>query len=178
MNNTEWSGILDRDEKILWQGRPDGRFSTGFGAFFKIPFFTFFTGFSVFWMWGASQAGGVFWMFGLLFFFAGLSGLTWAIIGSTLTRRNSWYTLTTSRAMIATNLPFQGKKLKSYPITQSTNLDFRDGDPASIFFASETRRGNDNDYTVEIGFERIRDGRVVYQHFRSIQNGHYREDRG
>jgi hypothetical protein len=42
-------------------------------------------------------------------------------------------------------------------------------DPATIFFASETRRGNESSYEVKIGFERIYDSQKVYAMLRDIQ---------
>lgn len=166
-----WDGILDPHERILWQGRPDS--STSFTAKNTgvALFGCAFAGFALFWMVMASQAGGYFWMFGLLHFLVGVGIILSAIFGSAYLRKRTWYTLTNKRAMIGTQLPIKGKGLKSYPITKDTELDFRDEQPASIFFAQKIKRGKNGSHTVNVGFERIDDGRKVYGIFRKIQGG-------
>lgn len=164
-----WTSYLDRDEEILWQGRPDQAFKVQIDGVLQLGMSIFFVAFSVFWMFGASQAGGMFWMFGLLFFFVGLGQLFRSIFGPTVRRRSSWYTLTDRRAFIATEYPFVGRKLKSYPITAQTVLDFRADDLSSIYFAEETKRGQDGTYTIPIGFERLRQGDAVYRLMRDVQ---------
>ena len=73
------------------------------------------------------------------------------------------------RAFIATDMPIRGRSLKSYPIDEDTVLDFIDGDLATIHFATERKRGKNGTYTVNIGFERIENGREVYKKFRDVQ---------
>jgi hypothetical protein len=175
MTENSWEGILDRDETVLWQGRPDPGFHMPIEGIFKIVFFAFFTGFSVFWMAMAGTGGGLFWVFGLPFFLIGGSSFVWALIGPTMTRRNSWYTVTTKRALIASELPIVGRQLKSFRIDRDTNLDFREGPLSSIYFATERRRGKNGTYPVKVGFERIPDGREVYQHLRSVQTSRPQE---
>lgn len=153
----------------MWQGRPDGAFALGNGGVFRIAFFFFFTSFSVFWMWGASQAGGFFWTFGLLFFFVGSAGLLSSLFGSTVKRRYCWYTLTSQRALIATDIPFVGRRLKSYTIDHNTVLDFEQGRLSSIYFAETVHRGSDATEVEKIGFERLNDGQRVYSLMRDLQ---------
>ena len=131
----------------------------------------FFAGFALFWMIMASQAGGFFWMFGLLHFFVGLGVAFGAVFWSAWKRRHTWYTLTDKRAFIASDVPFKGRSLKSYPITPTTVLDYDGGDPASIMFDHEMRRGKNGQYRVDVGFERIADGSAVYRMMRGIQEG-------
>ncbi len=169
MTTPGWEGILDTDEEIVWQGRPGGKVVLRAGNIVTLLFGLFFAGFAAVWMLTASMAGGFFWMFGLIHFFVGLSVAFGAIYWNAIKRRNSWYTLTNKRAFIASNMPLVGKKLKSYPITAATTLDFQDGDPASIFFATETRSTKNGTRTVPVGFERIKDGRAVYKKFRDVQ---------
>lgn len=170
-----WQGLLDPGERILWQGRPDPGFALSPGAVFIIPFALVFTGFSVFWMGMAAQAGGYFWTFGLIFFGVGIGMLVNAVVGPTFTRRRTWYSLSDRRAFVATDLPIVGRRMKSYPIKAESKLEFRDGALSSLYFAEETRRGNRRSYTVPIGFERIPDGRAVYRLYRDIQQGQARE---
>ncbi|HHB81247.1 MAG TPA: aspartate carbamoyltransferase catalytic subunit [Aliiroseovarius sp.] len=172
MQSTGWEGILDAGEKILWQGRPDTRIHIKLGNIFTMIFGLSFAGFALFWMVMAASAGGAFWMFGLIHFTAGLAIILGPIFWTPYKRRRTWYTLTDRRAIIATDLPFKGKQLKSYPIDDATMLDFSPGDPASITFAQERRRGSKGrTYTVDIGFEYIGEGDKVYRLMRDIQQG-------
>ena len=164
-----WEGILDKGETVLWQGRPDGQLVLRVGNIAGSIFGLFFAGFALFWMIMASQAGGFFWMFGLLHFFVGLGVAFGSIFWSAWRRRHTWYTLTDRRAFIATDIPFKGRSLKSYPITASTVLNYDGGDPASIMFNHEMRRSKNGSYRVDVGFERIENGAEVYRIMREIQ---------
>ncbi len=164
-----WQGILDDDENILWQGRPDGAVKWKPGNFFTLIFGLFFAGFALFWMIAAAQGGGVFWMFGLIHFFIGLGIAIGPPFYNAWRRRHTWYTLTDKRAFIATDLPVIGRKLESYPIDAGTILTYEAGEPATIHFAKKTKRGKNGTYTVDVGFERIAGGAEVYRLLRNIQ---------
>ena len=164
-----WEGILDDGEVIRWQGRPDGAVVWKVSYLGGLLFGMAFSGFALFWMIMAAQAGGGFWMFGLIHFFVGIGIGIGPVLWGTLKRRKSWYTLTNKRAMIATDLPTKGRVLKSYPITKDTMLELGSGDPASIFFATNQRRRKNGTYQVKIGFERIEDAKQVYALIRDIQ---------
>lgn len=164
-----WQGILDPGESILWQGQPADRLRLEFRNAFEPLFFTFFTGFSIFWMWGASQAGGFFWTFGLLFFFVGSYSLVAQHFWKRHVRSRTFYTLTDQRAFIATET-FGRRTLKSYPITRGTTVELSDGAPGSIFFATETVKDAEGGTTItRIGFELVNDFRSVYALIRQIQ---------
>jgi len=165
---SDWEGILDDDEEIRWQGQPDGAFHLDMRQPAGIGMGVFFMGFSLFWMNMASMAGGYFWMFGLLFSGIGFYNTIGVHFWKTYVRRTTHYTLTDKRAFIATQ-PLGKRLLKSYPITKDTPLGLEGSDPATIVFASETRRGNESGYVVKIGFERIYDSRKVYALLREIQ---------
>lgn len=164
-----WEGILDEGEQILWQGRP------GTGVRWKAAnivtsiFGLFFAGFAVFWMTMAAQAPGGFWMFGLIHFFVGVGIAVLPPFWSSWRRKHTWYTLTDRRAFIATDMPLQGRKLKSYEIGPDTTLDYEAGDRSTIYFHHEYRRGKNGSTRVDIGFERIEDGAEVYRLFRQVQ---------
>ncbi|MFQ5624190.1 MAG: aspartate carbamoyltransferase catalytic subunit, partial [Paracoccaceae bacterium] len=117
----------------------------------------------------AARAGGVFWMFGLIHFLVGVGIAVVPPFWTTFRRRRTWYALTDRRAFVATDLPLRGRRLKSYPITSEAVLDFNNEEPATIYFAQQTRRGKNRTYQVNIGFERIADGPEVYQLMRGIQ---------
>ena len=171
MSEPGWDGILDADERILWQGRPDGTVSLRPGNLALLAFGLFFAGFALIWMILASQGGGGFWMFGLIHFSVGI-GIIWAaLFWAAYRRRRSWYTLTDRRAFIASNLPLVGKRLKSWPITAASTLELDDSTPGSVNFAMERRRGKNGHYMATIGFERIPEAKQVYRLMRDIQTG-------
>ncbi len=164
-----WEGILDEDETILWQGRPDTAVTWKWVHLFTGLFGLAFAGFAVFWMFLASSAGGQFWMFGLIHFFVGLAIGIGPPFASAWRRRHTWYTLTDRRAFIASDLPLRGRRLKSYPVDEDTPLDYQPGDPATVYFAHEMRRTKNGSRRHDIGFERIADGEDVYRLMRDIQ---------
>ncbi len=164
-----WEGILDEGETIVWQGRPDATVVLTVANVGGFLFGLFFAGFALFWMIMASQAGGGFWMFGLIHFFVGLSVAFGAMFWNAWRRKHTWYTLTDRRAFIATDIPFKGRKLNSYPITPDTVISYQAGDLATLHFASEMRQGKNRNYTVPVGFERVPDGDEVYRLMRDIQ---------
>ena len=173
---TGWEGILDPGEAILWQGRPDGKVTWRIGHVMTFVFGLVFAGFALFWMIMASQAGGGFWMFGLIHFAAGIGLAFGPPFWSAWRRRHTWYTLTGQRAFIATDIPFQGRALKSFPITPATTIDYQAGEPATIHFAHEYRSTKHGSRRVPVGFERIENGAEVYRLIREAQKAE--EDHG
>lgn len=131
-------------------------------------FFTFFTGFSVFWMLMASQAGGFFWTFGLLFFFVGSYNLVGIHFWKAYLRRHTHYTLTNKRAFIGTSV-FGRRSLESFPISPDTPINLIDGALTTVNFASRTKRSKNGSYEVPVGFEYIENGRKVYALMRESQ---------
>lgn len=164
-----WAGILDDEERILWQGRPDTAISLGVTNVMTGLFGLAFAGFALFWMIMASQAGGFFWMFGLIHFSVGIGLAAGPLFWSAFRRRHTWYTLTDRRAFIAADLPVRGKSLNSYPITDGTVLTLEEGPPDNLFFATRTKRTKNGTREVKLGFERIEGGREVYRMMRDIQ---------
>ena len=165
----EWEGILDPGEKVLWQGRPDPGITIRAANVLTLIFGLFFAGFALLWMILASTAGGLFWMFGLIHFSVGLGIAFGGIFWEPWKRRHTWYTLTDRRAFIARDMPLRGRTLKSYPITDQTRLEFRDGPPGSIMFDHEMRRRKNGHYRVDIGFERIAEASEVMRLMRQVQ---------
>ncbi|MCH2094815.1 MAG: VTT domain-containing protein [Rhodobacteraceae bacterium] len=166
-----WAGILDPDEHIVWQGRPDTKVVIRPGNIFLTLFGALFAGFALFWMVLASGAGGGMWMFGLIHFSVGLALMGGALFGGAYKRRYTWYTLTNRRAFIARNLPVLPRSLKSYPITAETRLEYVDDTPGTIWFAQEYRRTKNGHTKHRMGFERIPNARDVYARMRAIQRG-------
>lgn len=169
--NDGWDGILDDDEHILWQGRPFDGFRFDFSQPHLLAMGVVLIGFSIFWMQMAARGGGYFWTFGLLIFGIGIFNAIGIHFWKTYVRRNTYYTLTSKNAFIATNL-FGRKSLKTYHIENSTDLEFFDGPTQTIVFAKVTKRGKHGSYQVPVGFEFIHDGRDVMKLLRGVQEGH------
>lgn len=160
-----WEGILEPGETIVWQGRPDGALQIPLAGLGVAAFGVLFAGSALFWMVMAARSGGFFWMFGLIHFGAGVSLILGALLGPTLRRRRTWYTLTTRRAFVATALPLRPRSLRSWRIEADTPLRLIEDDLVSIRFGTtydgETRR--------MAAFERLHDGRAVYRLMRNVQ---------
>ena len=166
-----WTGILDKDEEIVWQGSPKTGLRLEWESAVQPFFFLFFTGFSVFWMVMAGQAGGVFWMFGLLFFGVGLYNLIGVHFWKAFQRSGEHYTLTTKRAFIGRSI-WGRRTLDSYPIDASTVIKFEDKSAGgSILFADEVQGVGRSQKRVSIGFVQIENLRQVYGLFRKAQEG-------
>lgn len=165
----EWQGILDQDEHILWQGRPDPTLVFTFANIGALVFGLIFAGFALFWMIMAASAPGFFWMFGLIHFSVGIGMACGSVLWGPWRRRHTWYTLTTKRAFIATDIPLKGRRLKSYPITPQMPLDLRKGTFSTLNFAHEMKRTKNGSRKVPVGFERIPDGAEVLVLMRDVQ---------
>ena len=166
-----WEGILDPGEVILWQGRPDKALHIGFRDVALFIFGLFFAGFALFWMVMASQAGGVFWMFGLIHFSVGLGIMAGGPVISLYRRRHLYYTLTDRRAFIASDAPIPGRSLQSYPIAADTPVTFHEGRLSDVHFATRQVRAKHGHRSVAIGFDRIENGRHVMSLIRQVQRG-------
>lgn len=176
IKNTGWEGILDADEDILWQGRPDGTFRLTIGAIGGAIFGVFFAGFAVIWMVLASSAGGIFWMFGLIHFSVGIGVIFSSLFWATWRRRHTWYTLSTKRAFIAEDIPLRGRKLKSYPITGYSPLNLIQGERDTVNFATTTVRNRNRSREVAVGFEEIEDGTKVLGLMRQVKQAEAARD--
>lgn len=160
-----WQGILDEGEQILWQGQPAQgiRFET-LDLRHILPAI-FIIGFGVFWISTAVQFSLFFAAFGL--FVVGSS--LWQALGPVLRpafiRARSFYTLTDRRAIIATDMPFQGRRLASYPIDRTMPLEYVASDPPSILFGPPTSRKE-----TRAGFSYIADADRVMAMMRKIQH--------
>lgn len=164
-----WQDILESGETILWQGRPDPAIVFTLANVGTLIFGLFFAGFALFWMIMAASGPSGFWMFGLLHFGIGLSMAFGSLFWGPWRRRHTWYTLTNKHAFIATDIPFKGRRLKSYPITAESHLDLTRGALCTVNFTHEMKRTKNGTKRVDIGFERISDGAEVFKMMRDIQ---------
>ena len=161
-----WQGILDEGEQILWQGEPAQgiRFET-LDLRHIIPA-VFITCFGLFWMSQAVQFSLFFAAFGLFVVGSGLWQTLGPVLRPAFIRARSFYTLTDRRAIIATDLPFQGRRLASYPIDRATPLEYVASEPPSILFGPPT-----GDKRMRAGFSYIADADRVMAMMRQIQRG-------
>jgi hypothetical protein len=164
-----WEGILDPGERILWQGRPAPRPAPpARGRRGRIMPFAVIA-FSIFWMVQAMQAGGVLWMFGLVFLYIGLRELRRRPADRQDALSGTFYTLTDRRAFIATDRGGR-RELHSYPIDSDTVVELVDGIPGSVYFATAPAAGGIlGGIRSRIGFELVEDARSVYARIREIQ---------
>lgn len=170
-----WQGILDPGERILWQGRPDGRVDFTRGSLRQAAFGLPFLVFGLTWMtmtWqvvrDAPLPGILFPMIGL---FITLSGL-WQTIGTFLwdayLRRHTWYTLTDRRAFVATQV--MGRRtLRDWPVDAETLLDYDGALPGTIWFAEAGARDRRFGRRGRVGFEMLPDARAVHGLMRKVQ---------
>ncbi|MCM2561615.1 hypothetical protein M8756_05095 [Lutimaribacter sp. EGI FJ00015] len=173
-----WLGILEPDEIILWQGRPDARIDWRALSARRATVGAVTTLVAALWIGLAGNvlapvnrpladvllAGA-----GFALLAVGLFNLFGHVLWDAYRRARTWYTLSDRRAFIATKLPFLGKQLHSYPITSDTLLTFDDCEPASIGFAFKPVPLKRNTRLRMLGFERIHDGRSVYALLRGVQ---------
>ena len=80
-------------------------------------------------------------------------------------RSRTWYTLTDRRAIIATDMPVQGRRLSSYPLTPDTEAQLVDGHPGSILFGAGFARRLDR----RAGFKLIPDARGVWAMIQQVR---------
>ena len=171
MDGDDWAGILDPDEKVIWQGRPDGRFVLERRMLRPGLYGVGFAAFATIWLGLAVLAGaGIeFWGLGLLFIAVGLWITVHALFQPTFLRRRTWYTLTNRRAFVATDLPVFGRSLTSYPINRGVRIDRSDPDRPSVIFAAKKINSDDGARVEPIGFERIVEAQHVFQLMQGIE---------
>lgn len=166
-----WQGILDDGEQILWQGRPSSRIDWLDGDWRSALMGLVMVAFALFWMFQAAKSGTGMWLFGMLFLVIGLRSALSENVLPAYIRSRSWYTLTSRRAIVATDMPVRGRRLVSFPITAATPVVLEPGDPGSIFFgplALSERKGE--------GFLLIPEADKVMRIIRTIQSGSETKD--
>ena len=167
----EWEGLLDPDERVIWQGAPDATLRLAWtsigqpivGVIFPI---IAFSGFNL-----GETPGFANLIIPAIFSAVGLYELILIHPWKAYVRKNTFYTLTNKRAFIGMSLPFKGRTLESYPLSRDTQVTLRDGVRASIHFAERMKRTRRSEKAIPIGFEDLSDGRRVYSMVRSVQDG-------
>lgn len=166
---TAWDGILDPGERIVWQGHPTGRLRLEFEGPFQVVFMAIWGGIPLVMI--ISQPAALFLIVPV--FFVGIA--LWFFIGqhfwAAYQRRNTFYTVTNSRAFIARK-GFVRRQLSSYPITADTEFDLEDRPGGAVWFGAQPKtRMFSNTHHAKIGFEQLADPRAAYQALRGVQRG-------
>ena len=171
-----WEGILDDDERILWQGQPVRGVDWAALADPRSAFGLFFAGFALFWTLTARQmagSGSAFPFFGLPFLIVGLHMAVGRVFWDAYLRARTHYTLTDRHAFIATS-SLGKRRLDRFALDAQTPLVLEIGPPGSVYFGESAirhsvsgmgRHGRTRSFTERRrhGFERIADARAVYQ---------------
>ena len=162
MNEHDWLSRIAPEEKLLWHGKPTGRYPvTGFGKVFS-----------------ALAALGILIGLGLLAYDLTLgktsdlprgpvTALVFLALGGGLQfsgrygHRNAIYALTNKRAFVGMRWPFWAQ-IKAYEISRHTSIQYTKRDPATIFFA-RSNGGGLGSVKTGIGFRNIADGDEVYK---------------
>ncbi|HIP22754.1 MAG TPA: hypothetical protein EYG79_04045 [Rhodobacteraceae bacterium] len=161
MNKQNWLDKLNPDEKLLWHGKPVGRYvMTRFDQVFS-----------------GLMALGIVVGLGLLMYDITLGRssdlprgpatcLLFLTIGAGLqfgTRyehKYAFYALTNERAFVGMRWFFMWNRIRVYEITPHMNIQFNHRDPATILFARDRARKTVN---TGVGFRNIADGEEVHK---------------
>jgi hypothetical protein len=112
---------LNHSESLLWTGQPKKGIIFRASDVFMIPFSIFWCGFAIFWMIGASSAGGVFALFGVPFVLIGLFMVFGRFIMDAAQRANTIYGLTEDRIIIKSGI--RNKSIQSVNIKTLTDVE-------------------------------------------------------
>jgi hypothetical protein len=169
---------LSQDEQLLWSGQPRGGIAFRVEDFYVIPFSLMWGGFAIFWEWGVWSSGAplIFRLWGVPFVALGLHMIFGRFIFDAWLRSNTYYGLTTERAMIVRRtlgVSVQSIELKTLDdVTLSVGNDrsgmivFGNDTPGFAWYGmSPWRRG----YVMAPRFERIERAGEVYEQVRDAQ---------
>lgn len=167
-----WEGILAPGERILWQGRPDPTFTLRGHSFALIFVGAFFSAIALLFI-GVGIAIGdmVFALFPTIHLAVGLGLLIGPPVWKTYVRRNSWYTLTDRRAIIATDLWPKGRDMVMHDIGPDSPLRLIERPHPGVHFAIRHIRTKRGTRVVPFGFDHIDDAQKVYDLLQSIKQG-------
>ena len=166
-----WDGLLDKGERILWQGRPDGAVKWAEFSATEALVGVFLMAIAVNTLFDLSdQMPLIGFLIVILFFSVGFYAAIGKLFMSAFRRSRTFYTLTNQRAFVAVDYGIK-RTIKSYPIGRDDPIELVEGPGQTIYFAKEfilTRRGSKER---RIGFQYIADARQVMSHIRTIQKG-------
>ena len=170
MSRQGWENILEDGEDILWQGRPDTGLHLKLRDRVMMAFGVASVGLGIYWLYMVPRSEGLIWAMGWIFVVLGPVIVWRGLTEGRNLRRNTWYTLTTRRAIISTDTMMRGAKLESYEINAGTELEFSPGALATINFAEKVLHTyQSKDHIVSVGFEHIGEGEKVYRLMQDVQ---------
>ena len=126
---SELTRHLDKNETLLWTGQPQKGVVFRTSDIFLIPFSLFWCGFAIFWVIGASQAGGLFALFGVPFVIIGLIFVFGRFIIDVKQRDNTFYGITKERIIIKSGV--FSKNIKSLNIKTLTDIEYTEKNDGS-----------------------------------------------
>ncbi|MBE6946265.1 MAG: hypothetical protein E7459_09295 [Ruminococcaceae bacterium] len=97
---TTLQSLLQPGEQLLWHGAPARGIRFRAGDLQSSLMGLFVLGFAVFWCTGAAQAGGVFWLFGLLPLSIGLHMSVLRYLTEARSRKNTYYGITNQKIIL------------------------------------------------------------------------------
>jgi hypothetical protein len=178
----DWQSFLDADERLIWVGRPNSGLKLSKAGLVKsasgLPLFAL----ALIGTWLVSgpmrpedgTAPSDFTrhlpLIAVLFLAVAAYQMFAHYFLDAFRRGCQLYGLTNRRALIVSRL--FSDSVKSVPIDRTTVLDYQPhaNREASIFFAYETRRREDDTVTLPIGFEHVADGAELYRLMRQVQD--------
>ena len=165
----EWAGLLDPDERVIWQGQPSGRVQLEFESAFSVLFMVVWTAIPLFALIAQPQSALL--IVPVLFVGIGAYFFVGQHFWAAYLRRRTFYTLTNKRAFIGRST-FANRTLDSFPITEATTLQLDEGRACAVWFSTGAQsKMFSNSKEGPIGFERLDDPRAVYQLLRQVQRG-------
>lgn len=121
----EARGLISRDERLLWNGRPKRGLMLRSTDAFMIPFSIIWFGFSIFWVSiVAAGGGGAFALFGIPFLAVGLYITVGRFFTDARIRGRTLYALTDQRAIIASGL--LNRQTKSLSLRTMTDVTLQE----------------------------------------------------
>ena len=131
--NAELEAIFDSDERAIWKGCSDGAIIWTPNAVLSVFMGVSLCFISLFWLVGSLPF--LFELIGYYLLAIGAYRIIYPTYWSAYRRKRSLYILTDRRAIIMVNSPILGNYTNSYPIDESTYIEFDSKDPGSIYFS-------------------------------------------
>jgi len=164
-----WEGLLDPDERIVWQGKPSGKFKFRIRNPFAPIFFIILLSTPAYTLLTKPVSEGTPSILALVLF--ALWGLIGIHVMDTVNRRRARYMLTNRRAIIRFT-PWRMPKISSFPITPQTILTLDQGAASAVWFGPNLDRKTYSwKHSATAGFELIEAPGKVYQLLHTVQRG-------
>ncbi len=164
-----WDDILDSDESIVWQGRPDDGLQNEYHSMLAPIVYLAMTAGGAWMLLQTYDQVGLPRLFAIAWFGLCLYALVGVHFVKAFQRRFTHYALTNKRAFVVTSA-LGWKRQKSFPITNTTKLELVERNQISdLYFATKTVQQGDGFGEKEVGFERLANGREVFALMSKVQ---------